>query len=202
MWTFRKGKGLSRALLTTNPLAASEDLYPAQGGGKHHKDPSQIIRPGQVVDPSVLTAGFQQEKKADPLIKRMNSGPRSYYNCPGPYSLQVAEFLGRSSTNSKDPRFENETFLRQGPLAKAADDAEHLAECLTRCKSLDRQFQPYVYHDRTSSHVYLGSFQGPNDPALAQLRSQIDKVSNELVLKKYTMLPLAPAAALSPVERP
>lgn len=200
IWKWRRSKGLGRAMLTTNPLVAAEDLYPADADGQHL--PTQVAH-GQAVDPAVLTASLIQEKKEDPLVQRMNSGPRSVLKCPGPYSLQVAEFVGRSTFDTnKDQHLFTPGFLKQGPLAKAADDAEGLANALAKCASLDKRFQPYVYHDRTSSKVFLGSFQGPNDPALGLLRGQLDKVSNELVMKRYTMLPLAPSQQVSAVPRP
>jgi hypothetical protein len=177
-----------------------------------------------VIDPSTMTAAMQtdpavsrarfvaennvqietstlpstRELQSDPLLKQMNSGSRSLLNCPGAYVLQVADFTGRTSIGP-DPRLENPIFLKQGPLAKSADDAEALAENLARCKSLDRRFQPYILHDRTSSRVFLGPLSGPDDPALPQLRAMINAVSNEIVMKQYSQLPLAPAQVPVPV---
>ncbi len=227
IWKIRMGKGLSRATLTTNPMAASQDLYPAQGLGKHHSGPA--VQPGAVVDPSVLTASLVQSDdknpqwqvgqgpggattavlvqqslaKPDPMIVKMNQRPWSIFKCPGPYTLQVAEFLGRSAVEENERRrLQDDTFLRRGSLATAAEDAERLAASLAKCKKLDKRFQPFVYHDRTSSKVFLGTFQGPNDPSLQQLRAQITPVSEELLVHKYTLLPLAPLPELTPVPRP
>ena len=62
IWAWRKGKGLSRAMLTTNPLVATQQLFSAQGDSQH-----LIVKPGQAVDPSVLIAGFEKvQKPADP----------------------------------------------------------------------------------------------------------------------------------------
>lgn len=199
IFKWKKQKGLSRATLTTNPLVPSQELFPQQGGG-HHQD--QIVQSGQTVDPSVLTASLMQTaKKPDPMLKRMNAGPHSVAQCQGRYTLQVADFLGRSTLDVGDQRMLNTNFLRQGPLAKAADDAESLAEALTKCKALDPKFRPFVYHDRTSSRVFLGSFSAPNDPALVALRGQLEAVSRELITRRFTTLPLAPATAVSEVPR-
>jgi hypothetical protein len=203
IYNWRKGKGLSRAMLTTNPMAASQHLFP-QPDAEHahqHAANAPAIRPGATVDPSVLTAMFKPVQKPDPLIKQMNGGPYSIAKCPGPYTLQVAEFLGRSSLDPHDPRITNEKFLRQSPLAAAADQAETLAASLAKCKSLDKRFKPYVYHDRTSSRVFLGSFQSPNDPAAKQLLESINAISTELLTRKFTQLPLAPTGALTPTPR-
>jgi hypothetical protein len=83
----------------------------------------------------------------------------------------------------------------------AADDAERLAENLEKCRSLDRGFKPYVYHDRTRSVVTIGQFNGPNDPNLARLREKMPFLIGELLDRKFTQLPLAPAADLMPVPR-
>lgn len=206
IWTWRKGKGLSRATLTTNPMAPNQALYTAQGrvaaGAVPGAPPAAVLASGASVDPSVLTASFNPIRKPDPLIKQMNSGPRSAFTCPGPYTLQVAEFLGRTSIDPLDQRLNNDTLLKQGPLAAAADDAERLAESLTKCKTLDRRYVPYVFHDRTSSRVYLGSFSGPSDPGLRELADKMNAVSTELLERKFSTLPLAPAEHLTAAPRP
>jgi hypothetical protein len=210
IWAWRKGKGLNRAILTTNPLVASQDLFPAQEVKEHVHSASVtpnggqplVAAPGQTVDPAVLTAGFEPVRPPDPLLKQMNAGPNSAFKCPGPYMIEVASFLGRSTTDLGDARFQNDGFLRQSPLAAAADKAEHLADSIGKCKSLPAGIQPYVYHDRTSSRVYLGAFQGPNDPGLKELASKLNLVSTELLERKMTQLPLAPASQLTPAPRP
>jgi hypothetical protein len=86
----------------------------------------------------------------DRLVIQVNSGFRSIANCPGRYSLQVAEF-------------------RRG-----ADEAERLADKLAKDPTISRLRQPvYVYHDRTSSKVFIGSFDDPRDTAAAALRNQL-----------------------------
>jgi hypothetical protein len=142
---------------------------------------------------------FRPAAKPDPLLKRINGGPNSIAKCPGPYTLQVAEFLGRSSLDTNDPRLTNDKFLRQSPLAAAADQAEELAAALAKCKSLEKRYQPYVYHDRTSSRVYLGSFQAPNDPTAGPLLQAMQAISNDLIKNKQ--VPLAPTGALTPTPR-
>lgn len=214
IWTWRKGKGLTRAMLTTNPLVASQELFPAQERRAHiaaqaRGGPGLVAAPGQTVDPSVLTAGFESAHEADPLLKQMNSGPNSVLQCPGPLVLEVATFMGRSTTDLKDPQFQNDSFLRQSPLAAAADKAEHLVSSIGRCKSVTGGYKAYVFHDRTASRVYLGPFQSPQDPRLLALltpnasgMSQLNEVSMELLKRGFTQLPLAPASQLVPVPQP
>jgi hypothetical protein len=195
IWNHRKGQGLKWAMVTQNPLQAAQNLYPGMGP-KH--GPTQS---GQAFDPAVAAASFQMNRKPDPLIKQINGGPRSIFKCPGPYTLPVAEFTGRATTKN-DPRFAEESFLRQSPLATAADDAEQLAAKLARCKTLDPAFRPFVYHTRTSSIVCLGAFNGPGDPRLAKLRGDIPKVVTEMLQKKFTEIPLAPATEPMLVPKP
>ena len=211
IWSWRKGKGLSRAFLTTNPLVGSQELYPGPDRiklGHVHGGAGGMAsaESGQAVDPSVLVAGFKPVSKPDPLIKQMNGGPHSVFKCSGPYMLEVATFLGRSTTDAQNPNFANESFLRQSPLAAAAEKAESLAASIGKCRSLDKGVKAYVYHDRSSSRVYLGPFQSPDDPRLKSLVSpgnngvaRIHDLSTELLTRGYTQLPLAPSNQLSTV---
>ena len=71
--------------------------------------------------------------------------------------------------------------------------------------------QPYVFHDRTSSRVTVGSFQGPNDPRAEPIRKAVLNLSVEVkkrngglfeISQKMAKVPLVPAATLMPVPRP
>lgn len=203
IYNWRKGRGLSRAMLTTNPMVASQNLYPQQDADHAHQHAAngQPLQTGAVVDPSVLTASFKPVQKPDPLLKQINGGPHSVAKCPGAYTLQVAEFLGRTSIDPKDPLLTNDKFLRQSPLAAAADQAEDLAANLAKCKALDKRYKPFVFHDRTSSRVFLGSFESPSDPTARPLLESINAVSTELLRRRFTPLPLAPTGALTATPR-
>ncbi len=96
--------------------------------------------------------------------------------------------------------------LRDSPLRKAADDAERLAEKLAKSPEIQRLGQPiYVYHDRTTSKVFVGAFNNPQDPAAGVLRDQLLRQAVPLASKKVgdrgpvdTMI--APALALTDVN--
>jgi hypothetical protein len=161
---FRRGAGLKYAYYTVNPLAAAQRIYPGREVRMHG---------GADFDPYAAVANLlRAKKKNDPMLAQMNSGSRSLYKCPGPYSLQVAEFTGRTSLEGQNHATEDKSLFKLSPLATAHDDAERLASDLTRKRSL-KVYTPYVYHDRTSSRVLLGSFQGPDDPALARLKEAL-----------------------------
>jgi hypothetical protein len=213
MWKWNWRKGLSRAMLTTNPLRASQELYPVKDAdgeiiahGRPPGAPPGALQPGQAVDPYLLTAGFQYREKDDPLIDQMNDpkvSKHSLFNCPGPYALQVAEFLGRSTTDQNDSRFLSRQFLETSPLQEAAEQAERLAESLNKCETLPKGLQPYVFHDRHASRVLLGPIHRPDDPNLVKLVEHLNtQVSYELVRRKFTQLPLTPARQLTPVPEP
>ena len=149
--------------------------------------------------------------KKDALVAQMNAGPRSIYHCPGRYTLQVAEFGGRSVFNpsDKDPRLLDGAWLSKSPLLTAADDAEKLAEKLAKDPDVQRTgYQPYVYHDRTSSKVLMGSFNAPNDPAAVQLREKLVRMAVDLSYKRdklgreHAGVMIAPANALTDLQDP
>jgi hypothetical protein len=150
LWKFREGGGLARAIRTTNPYVPAQWLYP---------------------------------KTPDRLVIQMNSGLRSIANCPGHYTLQVASFAGRTSINLDS----HTTMMAQkildshtSPLKTAHDDAERLADKLARTPEIKQLGQPvYVYHDRTSSHVYVGSFNSTDDPTAGAVHEQLVKAAGK-----------------------
>ena len=108
----------------------------------------------------------------DRLVVQMNSGLRSIVNCPGRYSLQVAEFSGRSTFAPQPGAIMPN--LKESPLRTAHDDAEKMADKLARDAEFQRLGQPvYVLHDRSASRVYVGSFDSEQDPRAAQVRERL-----------------------------
>ena len=124
----------------------------------------------------------------DRLVIQINSGHRSIVNCPGRYSLQVAQFSGRSEYQIGAQSQQFQLFpsnLRDSPLRTAHDDAEKMAEKLANDPEVRRLGQPiYVYHDRTSSQVFLGSFNSDKDPAAIAAHEQLLKLAVPLMDKK------------------
>jgi hypothetical protein len=168
-------KGLSQALRTTNPYVPAQLLYP---------------------------------QPKDKMVVLWNSGQRSIANCPGAYSLQIADFSGRSTFQfgSNDMPQQLLPDLRSSPLRTAHDDAERMAEKLSKAPEIQKLGQPiYVYHDRTTSKVFIGSFNSPQDPAAAAMREEL--VKNAVVLanknkrgKGAVDTMIVPAIALSEVK--
>jgi hypothetical protein len=150
LFRWREGGGLHRAIRTTNPYVPAQWLFP---------------------------------KAPDRLMLQMNSGLRSIANCPGHFTLQVANFTGRSGydLNGEMSMMAQKIFdAHTSPLKTAAADAEHLADKLMRTPEIQRLGQPvYVYHDRTSSKVYVGSFNSTDDPVAYTVHEELVKAAGK-----------------------
>ena len=154
LFDWRRGAGLKYATRTTNPYVPAQYLYP---------------------------------KTTDKLVVQMNSGLRSIGHCPGNYSLQVAEFSGRSGfdLNAASGLPPILAPLRTSPLQTAHDDAERMADKLGRAPEIQRLGVPvFVYHDRTSSRVFVGSFQSEDDPAFSKVRNELIRHAVDLSDRK------------------
>jgi len=137
--------------------------------------------------------------KGDSLVKKLNSGPYTVFRCPGRYTLQVAEFGGRSTFNVDDKRFKN-PLISDSPLEQAFDNAEKLADVLAKDPEVRKTgCLPYVFHDRTTSKVLMGAFNTPDDPAAVKLRDAMLKLAVPLAQKKTDMM-IVPAPTLTDVE--
>ena len=129
-----------------------------------------------------VPAQYLYPRRRDELIVRMNQTARSIANCPGRFSLQIAEFSGRATFNEKDPRFHGLLNLQKSPLMTAADDAERLADKLAKHPEFQKLHLPiYVFHDRTSSKVFVGSFESDKDPSAVGIREALLKMAVPLV---------------------
>ncbi len=133
----------------------------------------------------------------DVMVGQMNGGPHNIRFCPGRYTLQVANFGGRTTLDpDNDPRFKG-LLGAKSPLVTAHDDAERLAEALSKDKEVQKTgFQPYVYHDRYSSRVTIGSFNSPDDPAAQKLHDRMIELAVGLSERKVSDTMIVPASAL------
>ncbi len=123
--------------------------------------------------------------KHDQLVVQMNQSSQSVVNCPGRFSLQIAEFAGRSTFNDKDEKFQGIMNLKKSPLATAAADAEHLADHLAKDPDIRKLGQPlFVYHDRKASRVFIGSFNSEKDPVAVEVREAMLKLAVPLLDRK------------------
>ncbi|WZO97798.1 hypothetical protein EP7_004849 [Isosphaeraceae bacterium EP7] len=169
----------------------------------HWRDKS-LSRASMTTNPYIPVQHLYSQK-ADPIIKQMNGGPHAIYQCPGQYSLLVADFSGRSTTDVNNKTFLSQSALKTSPLATAADDAERLAETLSKDPALRQTgYKPYVYHDRSSSKVFMGSFTDPVDPAAGQLREKLLRAAGDrtsTINKKEGDIMVAPSEKLTDLAR-
>ncbi|ADV63979.1 hypothetical protein Isop_3421 [Isosphaera pallida ATCC 43644] len=144
------------------------------------KDLSRAIL---TVNPYVPAEKLMTRKK-DPLIDRMNQGPYSILKNPGPFTLQVVEFSGRSAYMLNGDRLlQDKESFKDSPLNDAADNAVRLAERLAS----DPEFRKlgidvYVYHDRNSSRVTVGALptDNPDDPRSLALAKKMMEIVTRL----------------------
>jgi hypothetical protein len=136
-------------------------------------------------------------RQPDVMVAQMNGGPHNIRYCQGRFTLQVANFGGRSTLDPlNDQRFKG-ILGTKSPLATAHDDAERLAEALSKDKEIQKTgFQPYVYHDRYSSRVMMGSFNNPNDPAAQRLHDRLIELAVDLNNRRVSENMIVPATAL------
>ncbi len=178
---YRKTPGhpgpLSRAFLTINPMLSPEEVA---------------------------------KRKRDALLLRLNSGVEySLLQNKGKYTLVVATFMGKSATCLGDRSVEEvaKKFEVGASLDQAAEDAQtlvhllrssHVREWLNPAYHhlLDNGvFDAYVFHDRYSSLVTVGSFNSPADPRIPELirvfgaKQRQDPVTGKMVLTGE-MIPL------------
>jgi len=125
-------------------------------------------------------------KTRDRLMVQMNSGLRSIANCPGRFSLQIAEFSGRTTFQLNPLQQPNSMLpnLKESPLKTAHEDAERMADKLAKDHEFQRMGQPiFVVHDLTASRVFVGSFDAPQDPRAAEVREKLIQMAVPLVDK-------------------
>ncbi len=145
---------LSKAFLTSNPLLTNEELEAAK-------------------------------QSADPLLVSLNSGEQfSLSENTGKLTLVIAKFSGKSINVVNESIEKAESYFTQGgnDLDQAALSARHLVRALRSREPLSKfdhpqfeefaaycRLEAYVWHDRTSSIVTVGSFETPNDPKIRKL---------------------------------
>jgi hypothetical protein len=130
----------------------------------------------------------------------MNRGPHTLYNCPGPYTLVVARFTGRSTFGGEGDSDFLKDSLKTSPLATATDEAELMAAELNKDPMLKKAgMEAYVYHDRKKSVVTLGHFNEkievedmPKNQKILSIRQHLDKLSQQYMNSGKFQTPLTP----------
>ncbi|MGD0899861.1 MAG: hypothetical protein ABR915_18670 [Thermoguttaceae bacterium] len=96
----------------------------------------------------------------DKLVLRMNEGvTHSLLDCPGKYTVQVAQFTGVMVTNQQRIQEIEKGGKLPSMLTKAAEQAHTLTEELRKLG-----YHAYEFHDRYASIVTVGSFDSVGTP--------------------------------------
>lgn len=123
------------------------------GGKKQAKGP--LGRAFATMNP-LADAPYREEGVVDQFVVQMNETKNSLLDNPGKFTVKVATFVGYDEWNAeKIAQRERENNMEDAAkrLMKAADKAEKLCAALRA-----KDYEAYVFHDRTESVVTVGAF--------------------------------------------
>lgn len=134
------------------------------------------------INPLLAPEEVEQHRKLDPLLVQLNNGERySLFENPGRYSLVIARFYGKQATVKNASAIES--FLKDNDLDNAAIAARELVAVL-RGKFDDsgkyNNIDAYIWHGQYESVVTVGSFSGPDDPALVRYKERFGPSMQQL----------------------
>jgi hypothetical protein len=149
--------------------APGEIIKRSQSGGVFRTSPN---RPGPLSGAFMTTNPLLTDedlalRKRDPFILRLNTGSEySLLQNPAKFTVVVATFQGKSEILSEGS--ERKVRPVSSALSDAAERAWELCTALRRAKSYgyDRDYEAWVFHDRYSSIVTVGSFESKDDPRI------------------------------------
>ena len=141
---------LSGAFLTVNPMLSQKELA---------SHPNSSPEAGQIA---------QARQR---ILRQVNAGnPFPLYECHGRYSLCVARFVGKKTTDldaSGRPTEASTMAKVSRSLDNAGRDAWELCSVLR-----NDGVEAYLWHTRFESIVTVGSFDSPQDPRIRKYRQQ------------------------------
>lgn len=117
-----------------------------------------------------------RNRTLDPLVKKLNSDDEfSLLRNRGRYSLKIATFEGNSihmvgnKTSTKAKAYFDKSF--GSSLDESGQKAWELCRALRQATRFgyDKNYEAWIFHDRSKSYVSVGSFQSPNDPEIVEL---------------------------------
>jgi len=153
--------------------------------GKSPGRPGPLSKSFLTSNPLLTEAEIEAAKQAsDPLLVRLNNNERfSLAESPGKYTLVIAKFSGKSVNVVNETMEKAESYFATGDndLDQAGLNARNLVQALRSREPFtdpshpdNAEFQTYckveayIWHDRTSSIVTVGSFESPTDPKIKQ----------------------------------
>jgi len=174
--------------------------------GKAMRDRSYLNQfPQAMVVPNpAIPRGPQAGTAAiDPFIVRLNEGrPYNLLMAKKGWTLAVKSYAAPVQIQSKDdePAMARRIGFSSGAdvLAAGAGQAEQLAKALREMKGPGGQplhLEAFVLHTRSASLVTVGQFDGPDDPALVEMRRRLQAMS-------FMSSKDGPAGAMNPKAEP
>ena len=151
------------------PVAATGWTGLTKNGGFFKLSPgrngSPLARAFVTVNPLLSDAQKRRlSRRADPLLVRLNAGQEyCLADCPGEYSVVVAQFRGKTLTQVSGTK--SADVGRRVALSNDLDDAAKQAWELCQVLRNQEGLEAYLWHDRHRSVVTVGSFASATDPA-------------------------------------
>jgi hypothetical protein len=153
-----------------------------QNGGKAKKR-GPLGRAFAAINP-LGDAPYKEEGVVDNFVAQMNDTKYSLLNNPGKYTVKVGTFIGYDEWDAKKIE-ERERTGDMGDAAKrlmkAAEKADKLCAALRA-----KEYDAYVFHDRTESVVTIGAFDrvgDPRDDGKIEINPAVHRVMNEFKAK-------------------
>ncbi len=151
-----------------------EMIRRSQSGGVYRTSRS---RPGPLSGAFMTTNPLLTDedlavRKRDPFILRLNSGSEySLLQNKGKYTVVVATFQGKAEIGNDVS--EKKMQPVSSALSDAAERAWELCTALRHAKSYgyEFEFESWVFHDRYSSIVTVGSFDSKDNPRITELQN-------------------------------
>lgn len=151
------------------------------GGNKQKKGP--LGRAFATTNP-LGDSSYREDGVVDNFVAQMNDTKYSLLENPGKYTVKVATFVGYDEWNAEkiaERIRENDVQDASDRLSKAAMNAEKLCAALR-----EKDYEAYVFHDRTESVVTIGSFDrygDPRDDGKIEINPAVHKVLQEFEAK-------------------
>ena len=118
-----------------------------------------------------LASGQSTRPKFDPFWKELNAGEKHcLLDNPKRYTLLVKTYAGANVIQSQSSISSFLGAIGLGTKGEALDAAGAQAREIVRfLRTPQLGFEAWVLHTRKASNVYVGGFDGPNDPELARV---------------------------------
>ena len=146
---------------TYRSLAGLREFYKSKLGAGNEKKERGPMGHAFIIPNPLLPKDYFAAPGVDEFTIKLNKGSKySLLECPGKYTVRVAQFTGSVIINQKDiQEIEDGKKKASDRLDRAAEDAETLVRALR-----DKGYEAYTLHERYASIVTIGSFDSMGTP--------------------------------------